>query len=287
LFYSFGLGCVGVRGITIENGWRKGIHLEGLVINIFVMVHKDFKEKGMMFRWIIVAAAFWILLANSCVISTSPAQEPVESPAIETQNNPPTIKTSAAENKVSILSKSEILCESEDPDGDELTYSWSANGGTIEGQGQIINWTAPGTPGDYTIAVSVDDGQGGIATQSVTIQVTDKPNQPPAISSFIIITTRPVGPITIDPSVEQLDRPSISVRVLTPSVITCIAEDPDGDELSYTWTATDGKITDEEGRKVVWIAPTNAIRHFVTVEVSDGRGGSSSAKVAFDVSCCK
>lgn len=239
-----------------------------------------------MFRWIIVAAVL-VLLGSGCAIFIPPPQEPVEPPVIEPQNNPPSIKALTAESKVSVLSTSEIVCEAEDPDGDELTYSWSANGGTIDGQGPVVNWIAPETPGEYNIAVLVNDNQGGTATQSVTITVTDEPNQPPIITSLIITTARPVGPIKIDPSVEQLDRPSISVRTLTPAVIVCVAEDPDGDDLTYTWTATDGKITDEEGRKIVWIAPTNSIRHFVTVKVNDARGGSSTAKVAFDVSCCK
>jgi hypothetical protein len=250
------------------------------------MVYKVLKEESMMFRWIIVAAVV-VLLGSGCAIFAPPPQEPMEPPAIEPQNHPPIIKTIIAESKISVLSTSQIICEAEDPDSDELTYSWSADGGTIEGQGPVVNWIAPETPGEYTIAVLVNDNQGGTTTQSATITVTDKPNQPPIITRLIVTIARPVGPIEIDPSVEQLDRPLISVRILTPAVITCIAEDPDGDELTYNWTATDGKITDEEGRKVVWIAPTNPIRHFVTVEVNDGRGGSSTAKVAFDVSCCK
>jgi len=240
-----------------------------------------------MFRWIIALIAVVAFLGSGCTIFAPPSQAPVEPPVIEPQNHPPSIKALVAEKKISVLSKNQTVCEAKDLDGDELTYLWSANGGTIEGQGAVVNWIAPETPGEYTIAVVVNDNQGGTAMQSVTITVTDKPNQLPIITSLIVNIARPVGPIEIDPTVEQLDRPTISVRVLTPSVIVCVAEDPDGDDLTYTWTASDGKITDEEGRKVTWIAPTNSIRHFVTVEVNDGRGGSSTAKVAFDVSCCK
>jgi hypothetical protein len=251
------------------------------------MVYKVLKEKGTMFRWIIALIAVVAFLGSGCTIFAPPSQAPVEPPVIEPQNHPPSIKALVAEKKISVLSKNQTVCEAKDLDGDELTYLWSADDGTIEGQGAAVNWTAPEIPGEYTIAVVVNDNQGGTAMQSVTITVTNEPNQPPIITSLIITTARPVGPIKIDPSVEQLDRPSISVRTLTPAVIVCVAEDPDGDELTYTWTATDGKITDEEGRKIVWIAPTNSIRHFVTVEVNDARGGSSTAKVAFDVSCCK
>ena len=240
----------------------------------------------MMRQWVIITAAV-LLLTSGCALFAPPPRETVEPPLPEPQNHPPIIKNVLAESKIGVLSTSQIVCEAEDIDGDELTYSWSTNGGTIEGQGTVVNWTAPETPGEYTIAVLVNDNQGGTSTRPVTIIVTDKPNQPPIITSLIVNIARPVGQIEIDPSVKQLDRPPMVVRTLTPAVIVCVAEDPDGDDLTYTWTATDGKITDEEGRKVVWIAPTNPIRHFVTVEVNDGRGGSSTAKVAFDVSCCK
>jgi len=239
-----------------------------------------------MLRMVIILAAV-LLSSSSCVLVAPPPQEPMKPPILEPQNNPPSIKALAAESKVSVLSTSQIVCEAEDPDGDELTYSWSTDGGTIEGQGKIVNWITPETPGEYTIAVLVNDNQGGTAAQSVTTTVTDKPNQPPLIVKLIVSIASPVEVIEIDPSVEQLYRPIISLRTLTPAVIACVAEDPDGDDLTYTWTATDGKITDEEGKKIVWIAPTNPVRHFVTVEVNDGRGGLSTAKVAFNVSCCK
>jgi len=255
-------------------------------LSFFVMVYKTLSEKDIMLRRVIILTAV-LLLSSGCALVAPPPQEPAEPPLPEPQNNPPSIKAMIAQSKISVSSTGEIVCEAEDPDGDELTYLWSASGGTIEGQGPVVNWIAPEAPGEYTIAVSVNDDQGGIATQSVIITVTDKPNQPPIITSLIVSIARPVGPIKIDPSVEQLDRPPISVRRFTPSVITCVAEDPDGDNLTYTWTATDGEITDEEGRKIVWIAPSNPMRHFVTVEVNDGHGGLSTAKVAFDVSCCK
>ena len=257
------------------------------IIELLAAVCKTSRDtKDMMIlRGIILAAM--LLLSSGCASIAVPSREPVEPPVIEPQNNPPIIKTMIAASKTDVLSTSEVVCEAEDPDGDELTFLWSASGGTINGQGPAVNWIAPEAPGEYTIAVIVNDNHGGTATQTATITVTAEPNQPPVITKLIITIDRPVGPIEIDPSVEQLDRPLISVRRFKPSVIVCIAQDPDGDNLTYTWTATDGKITDEEGRKIVWISPTEPVRQFVMVEVNDGRGGSSTAKVAFDVSCCK
>ena len=65
----------------------------------------------------------------------------------------------------------DITCVAADPDGGELSYLWSANGGDISGQGSTIAWTAPGSCGSYTIAVTVFDGRGGEASQEIEIDV--------------------------------------------------------------------------------------------------------------------
>jgi hypothetical protein len=61
-----------------------------------------------------------------------------------------------------------------DPDGDSLTYGWSATSGTISvsESGSSINWTAPSTTGTYTITCTVSDGKGGSDTKNVNIIVT-------------------------------------------------------------------------------------------------------------------
>ena len=59
-----------------------------------------------------------------------------------------------------------------DPDGDALTYTWSASGGTFDST-TIRNptWTAPATIGLYAISLEVSDGHGRTATRNVTITV--------------------------------------------------------------------------------------------------------------------
>lgn len=233
--------------------------------------------------WVVV-----LLLSSGCAAAIAPQEEPAEPPAvIVPQNTVPIIQNVIAPSRIYVSSTVEIVCEAEDPDSDELIYSWTASSGTIEGQGRIINWTAPAEPGDCTIAVRVDDNRGGVAQQSVTVNVTDKPNQPPVITELTTWLPKPAGELKIDPAVELYERPRATVRILMPVLIHCSAYDPDGDQLTYSWLATDGKITEEEGPKVVWVAPTNPVRHIVTVTVTDSGGASSTAKVAFDVSCCK
>jgi hypothetical protein len=64
-----------------------------------------------------------------------------------------------------------ITCYATDPDGDQLTYTWTKTEGIISGNGSIIAWTAPATTGTYTITCSVSDGKGGEDNKLVSIQV--------------------------------------------------------------------------------------------------------------------
>ena len=54
-----------------------------------------------------------------------------------------------------------------DADNDILSYSWSADGGTIEGNSETAVWTAPELPGEYNITLKVSDGKGGRHQQFV------------------------------------------------------------------------------------------------------------------------
>ncbi len=61
-----------------------------------------------------------------------------------------------------------------------MTYSWSANGGNLSatsGTGPII-WTAPNTPGTYTVTVSVTDGKDRHNPVSQSINITVISNSP-------------------------------------------------------------------------------------------------------------
>ena len=102
-------------------------------------------------------------------------------------NNPPIIKklTVTAEHKYlkKILGgykvgKGQIYkikCSASDPDGDELFYEWSTDGGGVSGKGATVTFTAPlwSTEGTepLTVTVTVSDINGGAATDSVVLQV--------------------------------------------------------------------------------------------------------------------
>ena len=59
-----------------------------------------------------------------------------------------------------------------DPDGDPVTYRWTAPQGTFSApNGQNSNWAAPNQPGNVPLTVTVQDARGGTATSTFTVQV--------------------------------------------------------------------------------------------------------------------
>jgi len=108
-------------------------------------------------RRLLIMAMAIMLLATSCKM---------------TANHPPLITSLRAEREAVAPSGScQIECIASDEDGDKLSYEWSASDGKIKGDGSIITWGAPDFGGNYTITVKVLDGNGGIATDSITITV--------------------------------------------------------------------------------------------------------------------
>jgi len=61
--------------------------------------------------------------------------------------------------------------------------------------------------------------------------------------------------------------------------VTCDAEDPEGDELSYEWSTTGGNITGT-GPEVIWTAPEEVGMYDITVLVSDSQGREATGLIA-------
>ena len=66
---------------------------------------------------------------------------------------------------------STVTCNARDPEGETLTYTWSASGGTVSGVGKVITWAAPAVTGEFSISVLVDDGKDGVTEGNVRIVV--------------------------------------------------------------------------------------------------------------------
>jgi len=199
---------------------------------------------------ILVVLALMLTPLTACT-STSSAGDP---PVITSLTSSP--------SSVAPGESSTITCVASDPDGDTLSYNWSATGGTISGVGNIITWVAPAATGVFTISVTVTDDETETATSSCYVAATtisapgETADNPPVITS-----------LTPSPS---------SVAPGESSTITCVASDADGDTLSYTWSATDGTISGV-GNVVTWVAPAITGTFTISVTVADGGTGAAAA----------
>jgi len=87
-------------------------------------------------------------------------------------NRPPVIESLTADKTCLGRSAScSISCIASDPDGDKLSYAWSTARGGISGSGAGVTWTAPNEVGTFTIMVTVSDGNGGVTSSTVDINV--------------------------------------------------------------------------------------------------------------------
>jgi hypothetical protein len=177
-------------------------------------------------------------------------------------NHQPVITSLKAEADWTTPSSSLLVtCNASDRDGDELSYNWSASGSVIQGEGDTVNWIAPYYPlGSYDITVMVTDSRGGEAMSQVTITV--RADRPPIITSLVADA--------------DWTLPSDSIQV------TCTASDPDGDELTYEWTATGGDISGT-GAVVNWTAPQEAGIYDVTVVIKDGHSEEDTRSITLSM----
>ena len=194
------------------------------------------KSKGI--KWIVaVLLTLTMLMGTGCTIfNTSPEITSLTSSATSL----------APEDSCT------ITCAASDPDGDTIIYEWTVTGGAISGEGSTVTWVAPVAEGTYTISVTIRDGKGGTASDSLTIHVI---NTPPEISSLTSSAT--------------------SLAPEDSCTVSCIANDPDGDTLTYEWAVTDGAIIGE-GSTVTWEGPVAEGTYTISVTVSDGKGGTAT-----------
>lgn len=99
----------------------------------------------------------------------------------EKPNHPPTISCKVDRSPILPGERATVSCDASDPDGDPLTYSYAASAGQVTGSGPQVQWDSTGLqPGSYTVKGTVNDGRGGTADSTVTIDVQQPPPPPQA-----------------------------------------------------------------------------------------------------------
>ena len=176
-------------------------------------------------------------------------------------NDPPKVTLRASNGAPAIGQAVALSATATDADGDPMTYSWSKSGGALSASGLSGKWHSPDS-GTYTITFTASDGRGGVgtATVGITVQAPAGP-MPPVITSLL----------------PDITLPGTGVNV----TFTAIANDPNGDPLTYTWNGGGGILTGS-GATVSWSSATQG-SFTVSVTVDDGNGGTDTASYTIGV----
>lgn len=103
----------------------------------------------------------------------------VDISVVNSINIPPVILGFAASpRKLSPGENSVIKCAATDSDNDHLTFSWTSTAGSISGSDSVITWTAPNIQGTFYVVCTIDDGNGGVVKDSISLEVRDLINYP-------------------------------------------------------------------------------------------------------------
>ncbi len=229
-------------------------------------------------RIISVATLAAILVLGACTAPT------VQTPSIPVQPAIvyPMIRNIAGAVEYYPNQENVLICACSDPDGGPLTYAWTAEKGTIKGEGQRVNWVPPDELGEYLITVKVTNEKGKEETFSKKFNVVAPP--PPPEDKTIYLKLTPPG--------SSVSRATGRVRSFFVSEIQCEVPGANPSEFTYAWTANGGKLMAEgldEGKatRVGWLAPGAGGNYLVKVTVSDKAGNRAEGEITFEVLCCR
>ncbi len=182
--------------------------------------------------------------------------ETVEPVVVDVANVDPVLGAMTVEGALVEGSLLTFRADATDLGADVLTASWDFGDGTPAVFGDEVVHAFP-DQGPYTVRVTVEDGDSGLAGGTLEVALV---NAPPAIRTVL-------APTTVDEGV--------------PQVFRVLAQDPGlGDELVATWSFGDGSI--EVGSEVEHAFPDDG-GFLVGLTVTDDEGSGESQLFEVDV----
>jgi outer membrane protein OmpA-like peptidoglycan-associated protein len=99
-----------------------------------------------------------------------PASRPL--PISAPPNRPPSVRAQCDPCRVEVGQAVTLRATSQDPDGDAVRSSWSIPVGSItDARATTTQWRAATSPGKVVLTLTAEDGRGGTASDTVTIEV--------------------------------------------------------------------------------------------------------------------
>ncbi len=140
-----------------------------------------------------------------------------------------------------------------------ISYNWTSTGGKVGGNDASTTIDTTGlAPGTYTVKATATDNRKKnpeVADCSATFTINEPPKHPPTISCAANPTT---------------------VRAGDPVNVAATGNSPDGRPLSYTFTASNGKLTPNGANATLDTTGLSAGPVTVTCNVADDRGLTAS-----------
>ncbi len=179
-------------------------------------------------------------------------------------NDPPTISFINDSNlQISPNSSTNLICQASDPDGDEISYTWIAENGSITGtdSDSIIIWNAPTLESSYNVFCIATDSYEASDTALIELTVIDL-NQPPTINF-----------ITED---------GLKVFPNSSNILEITATDPEDDDIMLTWISDYGSIN-SSNNTAIWDAPEEPGFYNINCTATDPSGASDTATITLQV----
>jgi len=180
----------------------------------------------------------------------------------------------------------EVHCVATYIDGDTLKYTWSADAGTVNGEGPDVTWTAPDIEGDFAVRVLVADGYGGERTASTTIKT--------AVNQPLVVTDMVVTPLD-EPEYLKFYNERFKILKGRSCLIRCVVNDPLR-IVSYEWS--DGGLVcvfpvgsesftfESAPNEIRWTAPREEADFEISVVARDADGHFAQKTIAINVETC-
>ncbi len=191
-------------------------------------------------------------------------QNDTDTVSVLIENRPPNANAGPDQT---VTKKTQVTLDgtgSSDSDGDSLTYAWMQTGGSVVallGANTPTPTFTPPTSGIYTFQLTVDDGNGGVAADTVEVTAT---NTPPVAEAGPDQTARKNTLVALDGS---------------------RSSDSDGDILTFTWAQISGPavtLTDA-GTDTPTFTPARVGTYAFRLTIDDGDGGTSEDAVSVTV----
>ncbi len=198
------------------------------------------------------------------------------------QNEAPLIDSLVASStSVLVGGTLSLQATAHDPNtGDSLSFAWSSTAGSFSSaSARSTLWTAPASTGLQTLTFTVTDSGGLSSSIALAVHVIQGGGQGDARLTISFNSSPQVASLGASPT-------QMAVGELT--AVSVSASDPDGDGLTYAWSATCAgswsNASSSSARFTPSALPSGACNNCdLTVTVSDGRGGRTTGTVALCV----